>query len=189
MAVTYIITGLLMGLVFGFALERGRAFEPGMMLGQFQLRNFILAKVFLSAAATSLVVLAVLNGAGVVQLGPKAAVFPAVILGGLVFGAGMALAGACPGTVMAQIGAGYKDAWLVLIGGIFGAMAYGYMQPFFASLNTSMGKITLAQAMGIPFWVLALIAAAVIIVVLVILEKRKSWKEELGRDVDGYFPE
>ena len=101
----------------------------------------------------------------------------------------MALAGACPGTVMAQIGAGYKDAWLVLIGGIFGAMAYGYMQPFFDSLNTSMGKITLAQTMGIPFWVLALIAAAILIVVLVILEKRKSWREELGRDVDGYFPE
>ena len=33
MAVTYIITGLLMGLVFGFALERGRAFEPGMRVG------------------------------------------------------------------------------------------------------------------------------------------------------------
>lgn len=188
MALTYIVTGILMGIVFGFALEKGRVFEPGVLVAQFQLRNFLLVKVFLSAAATSLIVLAVLQGAGIVQLGPKGAVFPAVIIGGLLFGAGMALAGACPGTVMAQIGAGYKDAWFVLIGAAFGAIAYGYMQPLLSSLNTSMGKFTLAEVLGIPFWLAALIAAAIIIVFLIILEKNRPWKEELGEDVDGYFP-
>ncbi|MFP4168204.1 MAG: YeeE/YedE thiosulfate transporter family protein [Desulfonatronovibrionaceae bacterium] len=189
MAVTYIITGILMGIVFGFALERGRVFEPGVLVGQFQLRNFLLAKVFLSAAATTLVVLAVLNGIAGVELGPKPAVFPAVILGGLMFGMGMALAGACPGTVMAQIGAGYRDAWFVLIGAVFGAMGYGYMQPVLNSVNTSMGKVSLAHALGAPFWVIALVAAAVIAFLLAVLEKRKPWREELGEDVDGHFPE
>ncbi|MEE4378191.1 MAG: hypothetical protein V2J55_11880 [Candidatus Competibacteraceae bacterium] len=50
-----IVLGLAMGLVFGLALEKTRVFEPGMMIGQFQLRNFIMLKVFLSAAATGLV--------------------------------------------------------------------------------------------------------------------------------------
>ncbi len=188
MAVIYIVTGIVMGLIFGFVLEKGRAFEPGMMVGQFQLRNFIVLKVFLSAAATSLIILAVLHGSGVVSLHPKAAVFPAVIIGGLVFGAGMALAGACPGTVMAQIGAGYKDAWFTLVGAVFGALTYGYLQPLIQGVNTSMGKFTLASVLGIPFWALALIATAVIVVFLIFLEKWRPWREELGEDADGYFP-
>lgn len=133
MIAVYIITGLLMGIIFGFALEKSRVFEPGMIVGQFQLRNFILIKVFLSAIAVTAIVFAVLTGLGWADFHPKAAVFPAVILGGLVFGAGMALSGACPGTVLAQLGAGYKDAWAIVIGGIAGAMAYGYLDPLLTS--------------------------------------------------------
>ncbi len=182
---TYIITGVLMGLVFGFALEKGRVFEPGVMLGQFQLRNFIMVKMFLSAAATSLIVLGVLQAAGAISLHPKAAVFPAILLGGFIFGGGMALAGACPGTVLAQAGAGYKDAWGVLAGGVLGAMAYGYMEPALAPLNSGPGKITLADVFGAPFWVLAFLAASAIIMSLYALEKWRPWRDDLGEDYDG----
>ena len=37
-----IVTGILMGFVFGFAMEKSRVFEPGMIVGQMQLRNFTL---------------------------------------------------------------------------------------------------------------------------------------------------
>ncbi|MEP3670202.1 MAG: hypothetical protein ABJN42_26125, partial [Roseibium sp.] len=57
-----IVLGLVMGLVFGVALEKSRVMEPGVLVGQFQFRNFIMLKMFLSATATGLVVLAVLNG-------------------------------------------------------------------------------------------------------------------------------
>ena len=50
--VTAILIGLLMGAVFGFALEKSRVFEPGVIVGQMQLRNFIMLKVFLTAVAT-----------------------------------------------------------------------------------------------------------------------------------------
>jgi hypothetical protein len=93
-----ILTGLLMGIAFGFALEKSRVFEPGIIVGQMQLRNFIMLKVFLTAVATGAVVLAALNGFGVVKLQPKAALYAADAVGGLVLGAGIALAGACPAT-------------------------------------------------------------------------------------------
>ena len=109
-----ILTGLLMGVVFGFALEKSRVFEPGIIVGQMQLRNFIMLKVFLTAVATGAVVLAVLNGFGFVKLQPKAALYAADIVGGLILGAGIALAGACPGTTLAQIGVGYRDAIFTL---------------------------------------------------------------------------
>ena len=72
-----ILTGVLMGIVFGFALEKSRVFEPGIIVGQMQLRNFIMLKVFLSAVATGAVVLAALNGFGYVKLQPKAALYAA----------------------------------------------------------------------------------------------------------------
>ena len=57
----FVLIGLVMGAVFGLALEKSRVFEPGMIVGQMQLRNFIMLKVFLAAVATGLVVLAVLT--------------------------------------------------------------------------------------------------------------------------------
>ena len=68
--VTAILTGLLMGAAFGLALEKSRVFEPGMIVGQMQLRNFIMLKVFLTAVATGAVALAALNGFGLVKLQP-----------------------------------------------------------------------------------------------------------------------
>ncbi len=115
-----VAVGILMGIVFGFALEKSRVFEPGIIVGQMQLRNFIMLKVFLAAVATGAVVLAVLNGFGYVKLAPKAALYGADIVGGLILGAGISLAGACPGTTLAQIGAGYRDALFTLIGGLSG---------------------------------------------------------------------
>ena len=79
-----ILTGVLMGIVFGFALEKSRVFEPGIIVGQMQLRNFIMLKIFLTAVATGAVVLAVLNGLGYVKLQPKAAIYAADIVGGLI---------------------------------------------------------------------------------------------------------
>ena len=56
-----------MGIIFGFALEKSRVFEPGVIVGQMQLRNFIMLKVFLTAVATGAVVLAAMHGFGYVK--------------------------------------------------------------------------------------------------------------------------
>src|SRR5258708_31847872 len=98
-----------------------------------QLRTFIMIRVFLTAVATGAVVLAILNGFDIVKLQPKAAIYAADIGGGLLLGVGIALAGACPGTTLAQIGAGYRDAFFTLAGGILGALAFSYLQPWFGA--------------------------------------------------------
>ena len=185
-----IAVGLLMGVVFGVALEKSRVFEPGMIVGQMQLRNFIMLKIFLTAVATGAVVLATLNGFGVVKLQPKAALYAADMIGGLVLGVGIALAGACPGTTLAQIGAGYRDAFATLAGGLLGAVAYAYAQPWLATtfLAGGDGKITFTGLAGVPYWSGALVLAAVLVLALVALERWRPWREELGRDLDGDLP-
>lgn len=180
------ISGMLMGVVFGFALEKSRVFEPGMIVGQMQLRNWIMLKVFLSAVATGAVVLAFLNGFGFVKLQPKAALYAADIVGGLILGAGIALAGACPGTTLAQVGVGYRDALFTLFGGLFGAVAFSYGQPWLARALIGTGpKQIFTEWAGIPYWQGALAFAVVIVIVLIVMERLRPWREDLGADVDG----
>lgn len=186
---TAILIGLATGIVFGFALEKSRVFEPGIIVEQMQLRNFIMLKVFLAAVITGLVVLAVLNGVFGVPLQLKPLLLRADIVGGLILGAGIALAGACPGTSMAQLGAGYKDAWFIVLGGIAGAMAYGYFhEPITAVLPEKGDKIAFDQLLGLPFWMVALALAAVLAAFLVVLERLTPWQDEMGADVDGLGP-
>lgn len=184
---TAILIGLVMGIVFGFALEKARVFEPGMIVGQMQLTNFTMLKVFLTAVATGGVVLALLNGLDLTKLYPKGTFVWADLVGGLMLGVGIALAGACPGTVMVQIGAGYRDALWTLLGGLFGALAFGYaepaLQPFLKAEN--YGKITLADVTGLPYWPLALAFAVALCFGLYMLEKMRPWRADMGRDFNG----
>jgi hypothetical protein len=188
MSLTFaILVGIAMGIVFGFALEKSRVFEPGIIVGQMQMRNFIMIKVFLTAVATGAVVLAVLHGFGYLKLHPKAALYSADIIGGLLLGAGITFAGACPGTTLAQIGAGYRDALFTLVGGLAGAVAYSYAEPTLSKtfLGHGSGKILFTELLGVPYWMGALALAAVIVIILVMLETWKPWRGEMGNDVDG----
>lgn len=188
---TAVLIGLAMGVIFGFALEKSRVFEPGMIVGQMQLRNFIMLKMFLTAIATGAIVVAALNGFGLTKLYPKPTFYEADLLGGILLGAGVALTGSCPGAVLAQIGAGYRDAIFTLLGGLAGAVAFGYAEPSLKPLLLSggPGKITFATLTDVPYWVLALGWAALLLVVLYRLEKWRPWRKELGQDFDGDFGE
>ncbi|MEQ9519131.1 MAG: YeeE/YedE thiosulfate transporter family protein [Parvibaculum sp.] len=180
-----VLLGLAMGLVFGVALEKSRVFEPGIIVGQMQLKNYTMLRVFLSAIVTGLLSLSLMNGLGLVELHPKAFMPLAQIVGGLILGLGMVLAGACPGTVFAQIGAGYKDAWFVLAGGFAGALGYGYSLPSFKHLLGQSELTTYADLFGAPFWLLALGLAGALAGILFMLERLRPSAEELGSDLGG----
>ncbi len=181
-----ILIGLATGFVFGFALEKSRVFEAGVIVGQMQLKSFLMLKVFLAAVITGLIVLAVLNGLFGVKLSLKPLLWKADIIGGLILGVGIVLAGACPGTSLAQVGAGYKDALFVVAGGLAGAMAYGFNDAAITRVFAETGdKVGFNQLLGLPFWVVALGFAVVLAVALAALEQSASWRDEIGADHDG----
>lgn len=185
-----VLVGLAMGVVFGFLLEKSRVFGPAVILGQLQLRNFLMLKIFLSGVAAGLVVIGTLVATGLTGLHPKPAIWSADIVGGLILGAGIALAGACPGTTLAQIGAGYKDAWFTLAGGLSGAPTFTYLEPTLRPvlLTGGAGKLTLDALLGVPFPWLAFGFAALLALGLVALERWRPWREEVGANADGLLP-
>lgn len=181
-----ILIGLATGIVFGFALEKSRVFEPGIILGQMQLRNFLMLKIFLAAVVTGLVVLAVLNGVFGVKLSLKPLLYKADLIGGVILGVGIVIAGACPGTTMAQIGAGYRDAIFTVAGGLAGAMTYGYFDaPITAFFAEKGDKVSFDKLLGLPFWLVALGLAAMLAGILWGLEKFETSASEIGPDLDG----
>jgi uncharacterized membrane protein YedE/YeeE len=182
------LIGLAMGIIFGMALEKGRVCEAGVIVCQMQMSRHTMLKMFLSAVATGLIVLAVMVGFGLAKLSPKPTLFAADLIGGTILGIGIVVAGACPGTVLAQIGTGYKDAIFTFVGGLFGALAFTYAEPTLLKpiLKTGdYGKLTLDQVIGLPFPMVAGAFAAIIIGFLWWLEKVSPYRTEVGPNLDG----
>ena len=71
------------------------------------------------------------------------------MLGGLVFGAGMAVLGYCPGTLAISAGEGSLDAWWGILGGLLGGWVYTLSLPALQPLlGPDLGKISLHSHMG-----------------------------------------
>ncbi|HUQ66340.1 MAG TPA: DUF6691 family protein, partial [Flavitalea sp.] len=51
------------------------------------------------------------------------------IIGGIIFGIGWAITGACPGPLFAQVGSGATVVIITTISAIAGTWLYGYLKP------------------------------------------------------------
>ena len=118
------------GLVFGFLLQRSQVTRYDVIMGQLLLRDFTVLKIMLTAIITGMLGIFVLERIGLVQYHIKTGSLGAGTIGGLIFGAGMALLGYCPGTNSGAVGQGSLDS---LIGGVPGIIAgtviYAVMYP------------------------------------------------------------
>ncbi|NIN68518.1 MAG: YeeE/YedE family protein, partial [Anaerolineae bacterium] len=128
---TTLLLGALTGLIFGFLLRKGGLTRFNVIVGQFLLEDFTVLKVMLTA-----IVIGSTGIYGMFQLGlidglhVKAAHLVANALGGLIFGAGMAILGYCPGTGVAALGNGSRDAIAGVAGMLFGAALYAEVYPW-----------------------------------------------------------
>jgi len=59
---------------------------------------------------------------------PKARSFSRYMFGGIIFGLGWALAGACPGPMFTLVGAGYVSMLIIIASSILGTFLYGLLK-------------------------------------------------------------
>jgi uncharacterized protein len=122
---------VLWGAGFGFLLHQARVTDYDAILGMFLFRDFHLMGVMGGAIATAAIGLwLVRRRARSAPNGEPAevrsmALNGGVIAGSLIFGAGWALCGACPGTALAQLGEGKLYALSTIAGILLGTLAYG----------------------------------------------------------------
>ncbi|KAF7915278.1 hypothetical protein BELL_0088g00170 [Botrytis elliptica] len=149
---------ILSGVLFGAALTAAGVYSPTVIVSQMKLESFHMLKVFLSASATSAAIFLIAHRLSPTIAPPRQpsslSLFPydGNLIGGLLLGTGMALTGACPGTVLPQIVTGYSSGRYAFLGGILGGIIYSFIRPFIRSPSTRPivpdSKPTLYQKLG-----------------------------------------
>ncbi len=121
---------LLFGIIFGFALSRSGASDYNFIHQMFTGENLKLALLMGTAIVTGAIGMKILKLTGNKDIQDKVIIINRKPLtkytgiGGALFGLGWAVTGACPGTVLAQIGEGKLLGLFTLLGIVFGTYIY-----------------------------------------------------------------
>lgn len=163
---TAVLLPLAIGVAFGAALERAGLGDARKLTGQFYFRDLTVFKVMFSAIVTAMLGVFWLSYAGWID--PGAIAMPETYLrpqiaGGLVFGAGFAIAGLCPGTSCVAAAGGRGDGLAVAAGLFAGVLATGIAFPLFADFYDSdaRGAWTLPALFHVPTGVVVFAVALV----------------------------
>ncbi|MEO9774613.1 YeeE/YedE thiosulfate transporter family protein [Roseibium sp.] len=181
-----ILLALVIGGAFGAVLDRVGASNPNVIGRMLALTNLNLMKAILLAIGTGSVLMFAGQMLGIVDVGHMSvkAAYLGVLVGGLLLGFGWALAGYCPGTGLVAAGAGRRDAFAFIAGGLLGAAAYMATYPAVKAtglLDSILGgKVTLgtvpgadyAALTGLPGDVLGIVLGLVFVVVAFMLPER-----------------
>ena len=159
--------GLLTGMIFGLRLQKGRVAKFHVIVNQFLFRDWTVVKIMGTAVVVGAIGIYALLPSGAVSLHIKPLVWLGIVVGGLCFGAGMAIFGYCPGTSVAACGEGRRDAMVGVLGMLLGAGIYVAFYPQLSGWLKSWGdagKLTLPQWTETSPWLwlagLCLLAAA-----------------------------
>ncbi|MCA9175225.1 MAG: YeeE/YedE family protein [Planctomycetales bacterium] len=126
---------LLIGVYLGILFTKSEVARWQRVRDMFLFREAHMYLIIGLAIAVAMVSMWIIRRFGVTSLDGKPIKYSpkpfhkGVVIGGVLFGAGWALAGACPGPIYAQIGAGEPMAWLTLAGAMLGMYAYAVLKP------------------------------------------------------------
>lgn len=177
-----ILYATILGLLFGFILQKTGAANPQKVIEMLRLRDFHLMKTILFSIGFSSLALFLLLSTSIIDSGHISikSSYIGVIVGGAIFGIGWAISGFCPGTGVVAAGAGRKDALSFIVGGLLGAfiymLAYASLKPSF--LFDKLGdKITLVATSNEKFPILlpdlpAIAVAGSIAIIFILI----AWK-------------
>jgi len=126
---------ILVGFFFGIIMYKSEAASWFRIYEMFQFQSFHMYGIIGTALAFGIVFVQVIkhykiksiDGNRIVIL-PKEKSFSRYMIGGIIFGLGWALAGACPGPIFVLVGAGYLPIVIVLASATVGTFLYGIVK-------------------------------------------------------------
>lgn len=126
---------LLIGIFFGIVMYKSEAASWFRIYEMFQFQSFHMYGIIGSALILGIIGVQLIKRnklksffGETIQIVPKEKGIWQYLYGGIVFGLGWALAGACPGPIYTLIGAGYASLVVVLLGALLGTFIYGLLQ-------------------------------------------------------------
>lgn len=155
---TTILSGVFVGLLFGFALQRGRFCMNSAFRDIIVVHDFTLFKAVAVALLVEMAGFAIMSLTGIITLAPKPLMWGANIVGSFLFGMGMVLAGGCASGISYRAGEGMVGAMSAIAGfGLAGLTtsigvlkpAADYLQTTTKVMTTDGKALTLGSILGL----------------------------------------
>jgi uncharacterized membrane protein YedE/YeeE len=121
---------LFIGIIFGVALTKGEAVSWYRIQEMLRFESFHMYGIFMTAVPIGALGIFLIKKFNIKTLQGETVIIPkkpyhhGVIIGGLIFGFGWALTGACPGPLYALIGVGYSVTIITLLSAMLGVWSY-----------------------------------------------------------------
>jgi hypothetical protein len=125
---------LLVGIGFGIVLVKSEVVRWQRINDMFLFREAHMYLIMATGIGVAMAAMQVLTRTGARSIEGEPIVYKpkpyqkGIILGGLIFGAGWAMTGACPGPIYAQVGAGSWMALFTFAGALLGMYLYANLQ-------------------------------------------------------------
>jgi len=145
---------LVLGVAFGFALERAGLGSARKLAGQFYGRDLTVLKVMFSAIVTAALGVLWLSRLGLLDASrvyvPETWLLPQAA-GGAVFGIGLVAAGLCPGTSCVAAATGRRDGVAVVGGMLAGVLLFAEAFPLLDRFydSTPRGTLTIPSLLHV----------------------------------------
>jgi len=150
-----VASAVVLGMGFGFVLEKGGLGNAQVLAGQWFGYNFAVLRVMFTAIVVAMLGLFGLHYLGVVNLElvyiNGTYLWPQLV-GGLIFGVGFGVGQHCPGTAVVGCATGNFDAMSYVGGFLAGAALFAFAQPLFNEFyeSSNHGRWLLSEAFGLP---------------------------------------
>ena len=132
-----LIIYFVIGIWFGILLVRSQVVSWFRIQEMFRFQGFHMYGIFATAVPTALITVQLMKRLGARTVtGEPIALVPKPFghgvrytVGGIIFGLGWAVTGACPGPLFALLGSGIPVIALVILSALVGTWTYGYLRP------------------------------------------------------------
>tara|TARA_B110000238_G_scaffold97257_1_gene106054 strand:+ start:1291 stop:1704 length:414 start_codon:yes stop_codon:yes gene_type:complete len=126
---------LFIGILFGITMFKSEAASWFRIYEMFKFESFHMYGIIGSALAIGIIVVQTIKRfkiksfyGEIIHFNPKQKSFSRYMFGGIIFGLGSALAGACPGPMFTLLGAGFIPILVVIAASILGTFLYGKLK-------------------------------------------------------------
>ncbi|HPE86978.1 MAG: hypothetical protein EOL88_00455 [Bacteroidia bacterium] len=149
-----LIIALIIGVLFGAVLEQAGFGSSRKLAGVFYGYDFVVLRVFFTAAVTAMVGLILGNHFGIIDMNLvfiNPTFLWSTLVGGVIMGFGFVIGGFCPGTSLAGAATGKIDAMFFLGGILLGILLFAESYPLFENLHnaSALGPIKIYDTLGI----------------------------------------
>ena len=170
-----LVLGLAIGMAFGAILQLGGASSYKKILGSLLLKDMDIIKLILMSIAIGSVGIYALDLVDMANMSIKPTYVAGIVIAGLIFGVGFAVAGYCPGTCLVASAEGKTDAMVTVAGGLAGALLYAVAYPALSGLIgiANYGEVTFPSALGVNgLWIAIPFSAVLFLLMFKILKDR-----------------